>query len=220
MPRNFTVVDVPQRSPEWFAARAGRATGSRAGDIVAKLKGGGEAAARRDYRMQLVVERLTGQPAEDTYTNADMQRGIELEPAAIAAYEARTGLLVSRCGFLASTDMQAGCSLDGYVGDYEGIVEVKCPRPATHVKYLRSSDYAPKEHMPQVLHNLLVSGAKWCQFVSFCPSMPGPLRLYIATFYADGNGDKLQDYENALRAFLAEVDTEVDALRTLMRSAA
>ena len=43
-----------------------------------------EAAARRDLRTQLVVERLTGRSAEEPYTNADMQRGIDLEPAAVA----------------------------------------------------------------------------------------------------------------------------------------
>ena len=57
--RNFTIVEAEQRTPAWFAARAGRLTASRAKDMLAAIKTG-EAAARRDLRIQLVVERLTG----------------------------------------------------------------------------------------------------------------------------------------------------------------
>jgi len=52
----FTVIDAPQRSAEWFAARAGRLTGSVAADMLATIKSG-EAAARRDLRTRLVGHR-------------------------------------------------------------------------------------------------------------------------------------------------------------------
>jgi hypothetical protein len=61
---SFTVVMAEQRSPEWFAARLGRLTGSRAADMLATIKSG-EAAARRDLRVQLVVERLTSTLQEE-----------------------------------------------------------------------------------------------------------------------------------------------------------
>jgi len=91
--------------------------------MLATIKSG-EAAARRDYRMQLVCERLTGQLQEDGFINAAMQRGIDLEPAAFAAYESLTGDMAQRSGFLSHNVHQAGCSLDGHVGDFEGIVEI------------------------------------------------------------------------------------------------
>ena len=53
------IINVEQRTPEWFAARLGRVTGSRARDVIATIKSG-EAAARRDYRMELIVERYAG----------------------------------------------------------------------------------------------------------------------------------------------------------------
>ncbi|MEK9723283.1 MAG: YqaJ viral recombinase family protein [Rhodospirillaceae bacterium] len=106
---------VQQRTPEWFALRLGRLTASDAKDMLAVIKSG-EAAARRDLRMRLVCERLTGQPSEDTYTNADMQRGVDLEPEARRAYEAHTGQLVdTRVGFISHDDCAAGCSPDGVV---------------------------------------------------------------------------------------------------------
>ena len=50
-----------QGSPEWFAVRCGRATASRFSDVLATIKSG-EAASRRNYKAQLVCERLTGVP--------------------------------------------------------------------------------------------------------------------------------------------------------------
>ena len=95
MSRAFTVVYAEQRTPEWKAARVGRLTASRAKDVLATIKSG-EAAARRDYRLQLVCERLTGEPQDSTFVNADMERGTELEPMAFAAYEGVTGTVLDR----------------------------------------------------------------------------------------------------------------------------
>lgn len=210
--RAFTVHDCPQRSEAWFAIRAGRLTGSVAADMLATLKSGGEPASRRDLRTRIVVERLTGRPQEDGYLNADMQRGIDLEPAARAAYEARTGLLVEQSGFLAHVDLPIGCSLDGHVGDFEGIVELKAPRSARHLAYLRAGS-VPAEHVPQIAHNLFVSGAAWCDFVSFDPTMPDRLQLFVARAHRDAK--QLASYEFALRRFLTECDEEYAAVTAL-----
>ena len=112
---SYTVIDVPQRSEAWFAARAGRLTASRAADMLKKIKTG-EAAGRRDLRMQLVTERLTGVPEDgDGFVSAAMQRGIDLEPMAFAAYEAATGQMATKVGFIQSDDFLAGYSPDGVI---------------------------------------------------------------------------------------------------------
>src|SRR5687767_8283134 len=139
----FTVCLADQRSEEWRHARCGRLTGSRAADMLATIKTG-EAAARRDYRMQLVCERLTGQPQDDVFVNAAMQRGIDCEPLAFAAYESLTGQVVHRSGFLALEHAMMGCSLDGHVDDFAGILECKCPKSSTHLKYVKDNT-VPKE---------------------------------------------------------------------------
>ena len=79
---------VEQGTPEWFAARLGKATGSRIADIIAKTKTG-YSTSRANYAAQLVCERLTGKVAE-SFTNAAMQWGTETEPLARAAYEVKT----------------------------------------------------------------------------------------------------------------------------------
>jgi hypothetical protein len=141
--RPFTVLDAEQRSPAWLEARLGRLTGSRAADMLATTKKGEPAAAYRDLRIQLALERLTGQPQEDVYVSQRDASSVALEPQAIAAYEALTGCFVQRSGFLAHTTLPVGCSLDGHVGDFAGIVEVKCPKSTTHLSYLEGGTVPP-----------------------------------------------------------------------------
>ncbi len=209
--RAFTVIDADQRSPEWFTARLGRLTGSRASDMLATIKTG-EAAARRDLRTQLVVERLTQTIQEDGFINAAMQRGVELEPAAFAAYEALTGNVAQRTGFLAHDTLAIGCSLDGHVGDFEGITEFKCPKSATHLRYLRSGG-VPSDYMPQMIHNLWVSGAQWCDFLSYDDRFPLKLQTFLVRLERDDKA--IAEYRDKALTFLQEVDREVLAVRTL-----
>lgn len=173
----FSIVDVPQGSPEWKAARAGRLTGSCAKHVLAKIKTG-EAAARRDYRVQLLCERLSGSPADDFFVSKEMQWGTDQEPFARMAYEAQTGIIVRETGFLSCDDIMAGASVDGDVDNFTGIVEFKCPKTATHLGW-RDADEVPSEHIPQITCNLWISGAEWCDFISYDPRLPGKLQLFV-----------------------------------------
>jgi predicted phage-related endonuclease len=206
---NFTIHDAPQGTPEWLAARAGRLTGSRAGNMLAKIKSG-EAAARRDYRVQLVTERLTGSPQEDGFISADMRWGTETEPLARMAYEAHTGVIVRETGFLAHNELAVGCSLDGDIDGFRGLVEFKCPRSATHIGYLQDNRLPPK-YAPQVMHNLWVTGAEWCDFVSFDPRLPDNLQLFVIRVLRPDVD--LQAYEAEALTFLREVDNLEQQLR-------
>lgn len=211
----FQVIDHPQRSPEWFKARAGRLTGSRASDMLAKIKSG-EAAARRDYRLQLATERLTGQPQENGFVNAEMQHGIDCEPFAFAAYEAATGEMVRRTGFICSDEHMVGCSLDGDINDFAGIIELKCPKSTTHVGYLKGG-VMPSAYLPQVTHNLWVTGAEWCDFASFDDRLPKELQLFRVRVYA--KDCDIPGYAAEAAKFLAEVEAELSDLNNLMRAA-
>ena len=210
----FTEIRVPQGSPEWLAARAGHVTGSRAADVVAKLKTGKPAATREDYKAQLVVERLTGKPQESTFTNAAMERGKELEPQARAAYEAHTGYLVMESGFLRmSVPAWVGCSLDGMVHGLSKIVEIKCPGAKNHLKWLQSGTIPP-EYLPQMRHNLWVTGAESCDFISYHPEFPPHLQLHIVTLVP--SPDELEAYASEVTAFLDEVHTETERMLAWM----
>lgn len=209
----FSIIDAEQRSEAWFAARAGRATGSRASDILAKIKSG-EAAARRDYRTQLAVERLTGKPQEPGYVSAEMQRGIDLEPAARLAYEAHTGLIVRETGFLAMSEFLAGCSLDGDIDSFTGIVSFKCPKSATHVSYLKGRRLPP-DYVPQATHEMWVTGAEWYDFCSYDDRLPEGLQFFLVRVERCEFKVELAAYEGEIQKFLTEVEAEVAALMKL-----
>lgn len=201
---NFTICTDAQRSEAWFKARLGRVTGSRAADMLKMIKSG-ESAARRDYRIQLACERLTGISQDDVFINKEMERGIALEPAAIGAYEARTGTLVRKTGFLSHNELMIGCSLDGDVADFNGILEVKAPKSSTHLAYLRGRTL-PEDYVAQVTHNVFVSGAQWASFVSYDDRFPLHLQLFHVKVYREQLA--IGAYESNLMRFLEEVERE------------
>jgi hypothetical protein len=210
------VVCQDQRTPEWHAARLGKLTGSVAADMLATVKTkGAEAAARRDLRLRLVCERLTGASAESDFVSKDMQRGIDLEPVARAAYEAATGAIVKPVGFVAHDELEAGCSPDGLVRG--GIVEIKCPKPAIHLGYIRGRAL-PADYRAQVTHNLWITGAGFCDFVSYNDRFPPPLHLFRVRVPREAVD--LAAYELAARLFLDEVARELDDVRGLLEAAA
>ena len=65
-------------------------------------------------------------------------------------------------------------------------------------------------------HNLLISGAQWCDFVSYCPALPPHLHLF--TVRVDRDEKVLADYEAELLAFLAEVEAETEELRNYRKA--
>ena len=201
----FTIIDADQRSEEWRLARCGRLTGSRASDVLATIKSG-EAAARRDYRMQLVVERLTGRPQDSDFINDAMQWGIDMEPMALAAYEVLTGNVATKTGFLSHTSLMVGCSVDGSIDHFTGLLELKCPKSATHYRYLREGTM-PADHLPQVLHNLWVTGAQWCDFLSYDPRFPDGMRTMLVRVERDQRA--IDEYAAKAIAFLEEVERDV-----------
>lgn len=200
---------MAQRTPEWYAVRAGKVCGSEAEDALGFLKSGKETAARRDLRMLKLSERMTGRPAENGYINEAMQRGIDCEPHARAAYEAHTGVLVDAVGFIAHDDLAAGCSPDGLVAP-DGMVEIKCPKSATHVRYLRT-DGLLDDYQVQVTHGLWLSERAWCDLVSWDDRLPPPLHLLVRRVWAKDLD--LAAHEAQVRQFLKEVNLDVASLQ-------
>lgn len=205
------VHDVDQRSPEWAAIRLGKLTGSCAAEMMATIKSG-EAASRRNLRVRLVLERVTGRSQESGYVSAAMQAGIDRELDAFATYEALTGRLLTSTGFIAHDTLMAGCSLDGHVGDFEGIIEAKSPLPATHLDYVKSGTI-PGDYYKQIIHGLWITGAQWCDWLSYNPDFPEPLRVKLVRVHRDEA--QIKSYELLARIFLAEVEKECSEVERL-----
>ena len=202
--------DIEQGTDEWFAIRCGKVTASRIADIIATTKSG-YSASRANYEAQLICEILTGKPAE-SFTNAAMQWGTETEPLARAQYELKTGNMVNQIGFVVHPIIeQAGASPDGLI-DEDGCIEIKCPNTSTHLDTLLSQK-VPSKYITQMTWQMVCTGRKWCDFVSYDPRLPENLQLYIERIELDQ--DYAKKLQNEVVMFLEEVNEKVEKLRKI-----
>jgi YqaJ-like viral recombinase domain len=209
MIRAFTIIDAPQRSPGWFAARLGRVTGSKASCVLM----GEKTAGRADYVLQLALERLTGQCEESGYVNAEMQRGIDKEPLARMQAEAG-GAFIRETGFLRHDTLMIGASLDGDEDDFKTIWEFKCPKSTTHVKYLKSAGAdLVKDYQAQITHNTFLTSAERAIAGSFDDRLPPGLDWIQREVRAIDL--PLEEYEKALMKFLNDVSNMTAELNLL-----
>ena len=153
---------MEQRSPEWFAARKGRITGSSVGSILGLSPFG-----KRDDVMRRMVRDYMGLPTEFT-GNVATEWGTLNEPGALKEYEMITGNTVEPATFVMYEDW-LGASPDGLI-DQDGLVEIKCPfglRQKDDPKF-KTIEEQP-HYYTQIQIQLLVTGRKWCDFFQWTP---------------------------------------------------
>lgn len=205
------IVDCVHGSREWFEARRGLVTASRCADVISTLKrkkkadgDACESAPRKNYRMELVYEILTGQTFPQ-YVSKEMQWGIDQEPFARAAYEIRRNTLTETCGFFVHPTVDRfGASPDALVGS-QGLAQFKCPTTATHLTWLREK-VIPIEHAPQMLAELACAGREWNDFVSFDPRLPEHLQLFIRRIERRDYEPLITQLELEVNRFNADLD--------------
>ena len=192
---------IEQGTTEWHLQRLGKVTASRVADVLSKGKSG-ESASRKNYRTELLVQRLTGQPGE-SFTNAAMEWGTATEPLARIAYEAEMGVFVDQVAFIDHPSIaQFGCSPDGLVAQ-DGLIEIKCGNTATHIDWMLDGK-PPTKHIPQMQCQMAVTGRQWCDFVSFDPRLPDDLQLFVVRLERDE--EYIEAMESEVKKFLSEVD--------------
>lgn len=156
---------IDQGSEEWLKLRLGVATASNFDKIITPT--GKESAQFEKYALELATQTLVSEP-DSTFKNEAMQRGNALEPLARQLYQETTLNFVDEITMFKSDCGNFGYSPDGLIGE-DGLLEIKCPLATTHLKYLIDNKL-PSEYIPQVQGGLLVSGRKWCDFVSYHPN--------------------------------------------------
>ena len=165
------IINCDQGSPEWIKARCGIPSASSFDKIITAK--GEPSKQRTKYLWQLAGETVTGIP-EETYSNANMKRGKIVEAEARQLYELVSGQEVAQVGFCLADGY--GASPDGLVAT-EGLLELKCPIIATHVGYLLENTL-PMDYWQQLQGQLLVTGRKWVDFMSYYPGLK-PLILRV-----------------------------------------
>ena len=170
-----------QNNAQWYGARLFHFTSSELHKLLTKPKlGEGVSKTAETYIYDKIAEELTNGTCLD-YTQIDTKEtrwGHDCEPAAREAYEKATGAKVDLCGFIEYSPSFGG-SPDGLVGD-DGGIEIKCPyNSAVHARYLmmrKAEDLKAlkPEYYAQIQGNLLVTGRKWFDFVSYDPRVQNP----------------------------------------------
>lgn len=160
-------LDVEQGSQQWHDARIGIPTASAFEKIIAPKTMKPSASAVK-YRARLLAEWLLGLSLDEVSDDV-MERGKQLEDEAVRWYEFETDSDTEKVGFILRDDGMVGCSPDRLVGT-DGLVEIKCPLPHTHIGYLL--DGVDDAYRCQVQGQLWITERQWCDFVSYHPDMP------------------------------------------------
>ena len=202
---------MQQRTAEWFQARTGCLTASRASIAFARGAKGQKLKAYWDLIDEIVAERITGECVQHFTTDA-MKWGVEHEDNARLEYCVSKGVAVDEVGFVRHPSIaNFGASPDGLVGE-DGLLEIKCPTTVTHLKYVRDA-VVPDQYKPQMLVQLLCTGRAWCDFFSYDPRLEAkcPHLAKFCVRYVP----KPEELEKALELsseFLSDVDSALKEL--------
>ena len=170
--------NIYQGTPEWFNERLFHFTSSELYKLMTKPKSkqdqeaGKPSKTAEEYIFEKLAEDLTGR-CDDSLDTKALRWGETYEADARLAYETVTGNSVDLCGFIEWSRIFGG-SPDGLVGE-DGIIEIKCPfNSSNHVRYLLLENQyelngLKPEYYAQIQGNLLVTGRKWCDFISYDP---------------------------------------------------
>ena len=185
-------VDCEQGSQAWIEARLGIPTASQFSRIVTPT--GRLSTSRDKYIAELLAEYFLGEPVAEFGGTEAMERGKLLEPDARSYYGFHRDEDPQTVGFIYFDETKTvGCSPDGLVGE-DGLLELKCPAAGTHLLWLARGE-CPREHVPQVQGQLWVTRRKWCDFVSYFPSLPPfIIRVQADERYQDGLDEHLPTF--------------------------
>lgn len=165
---------MEQRSEEWHQIKLGKFSAS---DMATVANGRDD--TRKKLAFSKAAELITG-TWEETYINAKMQRGIELEPEARQLFEFEYGVHVEEVGFV-EYDRFSGCSPDGLIGDDLGL-ELKAKDIHTHLQALVDGD---DSHKWQLYGSMFFTGRDKWYLASYNPRFPAGKELAVSLWHQD-----------------------------------
>ena len=187
--------ELVQGTPEWFSSRLGKITSSNVGLLIGKGKGSEFTTTAMSYLFEVASERglredyTIGDGFEEylkrtSISNKAMAYGTEHEAVARKIYSMQNeNYNIVEVGFINAGFASGTEEIEGY-GDSpdgvayenestEGVLEIKCPNPATFLKYkyLFSIGQTLKEIEPkyywQCVSHIYCNGVQWCDFIYF-----------------------------------------------------
>lgn len=163
---------VEQRSPEWYALRAGMPTASEFSKLI--TSSGEVSKTLQAYALTLAGEKFAGKPLDAFEGTQWTERGKELEAEATRLYQFDTDTTVQPVGFITDDEQTHGCSPDGLVND-DGMVEFKCLKAENHIKailYFQKNGTCQTDYIQQTQGQLMIAGRQWCDLIFYHPDLP------------------------------------------------
>lgn len=197
--------EAAQGTQAWIEARAGIPTASEFHSLLTpKLE-----IRTGEMPKTLLAQKLAEKWAGPLFGSSSfaMEQGSILEDIAIPWYEFRYDVDVQRVGLITTDDGRIGCSPDGLiqVGDTMTGLEIKCPEPTNHVKYLLNG-VVPDDYLTQVHGSLFVTQMESWTFCSYRRGFP-PLVISV-----EADEEILWKISEALATFLAKFDSAWERL--------
>lgn len=204
-------IDVRQNTDEWLQLRMKRVTSSSFATIMANYgKSFGDPAKKEAERIALEI--VTGEKdATERYKSGYMQMGHDFEDEACLLYEQERFKVTTNGGFFVNDeDERIGDSPDRNIGE-NGVLEVKSVIPSTQFKRLKKGGY-DTAYKWQIQNHIWTGKKEWCDFASYCPSMPENKRLYV--FRVERDEDMIDMMRIRKDEFFIEVDKNIKILQS------
>lgn len=192
------IVECTQGSDIWWEARRGLPTASEFDRILTPVKHQ-SSAAQDGYINQLIGDAKCLLPNwfSDRPVTKDMEHGTNSEPQARAWLEMELGIEGRQVGLCVTDDGRFACSPDLLI-EPDGGAEIKCPKMATHVGYLRDGVLPPR-YAPQVHGSLIVTGRAYWWFLSYCPGLPPFLTKVVPDDFTKRLRQELERFDEKLK---------------------
>lgn len=159
-----------QKTPEWFACRKWKMTASNAQAIWNCGKG------LDTYIIELMSWYYSSWEKE-TYTNADIERWLELEQTARDIYELERWVKIENVWFIEMNEY-VWCSPDWLIWD-DWLVEIKSVNDKNHfLLILNWESEIDTKYIWQIQMQLLITWRKWCDYISYNPNFQKSLIVH------------------------------------------
>lgn len=196
--------DVEQGTPEWLKVRMGMVTASDLDRLLTPAFEIRKGKMPKSLMHSKMAEGLRGLP-NPGFSSFATEEGQELEIEARSRFALDEDHKMKNVGFVENEEARFGCSPDALLDD-DGGLEIKCPFPQTHVKYL-DEEILPEDYACQVHGSMFATGRTWWKFYSYHRRM----QPFILTVQRDeAICAKIQE---ALTGFYAKYDEAMAKLR-------
>lgn len=209
----MSYLKIEQNSPEWWAYKVGKISGTRFGQVISNRE--------NSLVEELADEIMNGCCEISDFEDEDIIFGNENESIAIDFYEKKSGLKFERGGVLQNDIIKCHMASPDAI-DYENgiVVEVKCTRHGkTHLKRFRNG--IDSNYKPQIINYFAVdSKIKEVHFVSYCPFRPErPLVIFIVKrdtkiYESSRKMETVQEVCDRSVKLIEQIETEVNDLIT------